>query len=303
MKIIKPKKLKAGDTIGILGVSGAIKDYNLILNSKKYFEEKGYNVIISDTCKYSHRYMTGKNDLQCVGDLHSFFLDKNINMILCARGGYGTIRLLDYIDWDIIKKNPKIFAGYSDITVLLNMIFRKTGLITFHSPMAKGDFADLIIKNTESSFFKTLSGITQTYKVKEHIIFYDGIAQGKLWGGNLASLVSLCGTDFVPNEDLILILEDLNEPVYKIDKMLTQLFNMAKIRKNVKGIAFGEFKDIENQQWLNELLNEFANKLKIPCCGNFKITHNKEKDTIPIGVNAIFNANTGEIKLTEQYVC
>ena len=301
MKIIKPNKLKKGNTIGILAISGRIKDFENIEKAKSFFEEEGYKVVISETCKSSHRYMAGLNDDECINELHKFFSEKNIDVILCARGGYGTLRLIDKIDWELIKNNPKIFAGYSDITTLLNLIYKKTGLITFHSAMPNGDFSKVIDDYTKAAFFNTLEGKTICYHAYNSSIFKEGEAVGKLWGGNLSTLCALCGTNFIPNEDLILFLEDLNEPVYKIDKMLTQLFNIDKLRKNVRGIAIGEFKDIEDKNQLDEVILELANKLNIPICDGFKITHNKIKDTLPIGIKVYFNANAGIIKILEEY--
>ena len=301
MKIIKPNKLIKGNTIGIFAISGRIKDFENIEKAKSFFEEEGYKVVISETCKTSHRYMAGLNDDECINELHKFFSDKNIDVILCARGGYGTLRLIDKIDWDIIKNNPKIFAGYSDITTLLNLIYKNTGLITFHSAMPNGDFSKEIDDYTKASFFNTLEGKTICYHAYNSSIFKEGEAVGKLWGGNLSTLSALCGTNFIPNEDLILFLEDLNEPVYKIDKMLTQLFNIDKLRKNVRGIAIGEFKDIEDKNQLDEVILELANKLNIPICDGFKITHNKIKDTLPIGIKTYFNAKAGIIRILEDY--
>ena len=301
MKIIKPKKLQKGDTIGILAVSGKIKEYERIEKAKSYFESMGYNVLISNTCKTSHRYMAGENDNECINELHNFFQNEEINAIICARGGYGTLRLIKKINWDIIKNNPKIFAGYSDITNLLNLILKETGLITFHSPMPNGDFSDEIIEYTKDCFFNTLEGKTKIITAENPKTFFMGECNGLLWGGNLSTLVSLCGTNFIPDNDLILFLEDLNEPIYKIDKMLTQLFNTEKIKKQVKGIALGEFKDIEDKEELDEIIQEFANELKIPICDGFKITHSKTKETIPIGASAIFNANNGTITINENY--
>ena len=302
MTKIKPKKLNKGDTIGILAVSGKISEFDKIKKAKKYFEKQGYNVVISNTCESSHRYMAGACDDDCIKALHTFFEDKNIDAIFCARGGYGTLRLINKINWDIIKNNPKIFAGYSDITILLAKILKETNLITFHSPMPNGDFSVEIQEYTQNSFFNTLNGNTTEIKAEKSTIYLEGESTGILWGGNLASLVSLCGTDFIPNEDIILFLEDLNEPVYKIDKMLTQLFNIDKVRKNIKGIAIGEFKDIENKKQLDELLQELAKELNIPMCDGFKITHNKIKDTIPYGVKAKLSTENGIIKILEDYV-
>lgn len=299
MNIIKPKKLQRGDTIGILAVSGRIKEYERIEKAKNFLNEQGYNVTISETCKTTHRYMAGKSDDDCLQALHNFFKDDNIDAILCARGGYGTLRLINRIDWDIIKNNPKIFAGYSDITILLNMIFKKTGLITFHSAMANGDFGAEIIDYTKESFFNCLNGSLSKI-TSEGETLYTGNTEGLLWGGNLSTLVSLCGTDFVPEQDLILFLEDLNEPVYKIDKMLTQLFNVEAVKKNVKGIAFGEFKDIDDKIQLNEVIKELVNELKVPAANGFKFTHNTVKDTVPVGIKSTFDANNGTIVFKEK---
>ena len=302
MTIIKPKKLQKGDTIGILAVSGKIKEYENILKAKSFLENEGYNVVISDTCKTYHNYQAGNNDDDCVNALHSFFKDSSIDVILCARGGYGTLRLLNKIDWEVIKNNPKIFAGYSDITILLNMIYKKTGLITFHSPMANGDFANEINEYTIQNFLKTLEGKTNSYKAEYHKTFYCGVTDGVLWGGNLASLTSMCGLDFIPNKELILFIEDLNEPIYKIDRMLTQLFNIKDIKEKVNGIVIGEFKDVEDKRKLDELFQTFADELKIPICDGFKITHNKIKDTLPVGASVIFDSNNGRISIKDKYV-
>ena len=200
MKIIKPNKLRKGNTIGILAISGKIKDFENIEKAKSFFEEEGYKVVISETCKTSHRYMAGFSDDDCINELHKFFSDKNIDVILCARGGYGTLRLIDKIDWELIKNNPKIFAGYSDITTLLNLIYKKTGLITFHSAMPNGDFAKEIDDYTKAAFFNTLEGKTICYHAYNSSIFKEGESIGKLWGGNLSSLVSLFSDEqFVGN--------------------------------------------------------------------------------------------------------
>lgn len=302
MKTIKAAKLKKGDTIGFIGVSGRIKEYERLENAKKFFEEQGFNIVISESCKTNHRYMAGNNDLECVNTLHEFFLDKNINAIVCARGGYGAVRLLKYIDFGVIKNNPKIFAGYSDITAFLNVIYAKTGLITFHSAMPNGDFSSELQEYTVSSFFDTLEGKKRQYKSETGKVFYPGTAKGRLWGGNLATLTSLCGTDFIPDENLILFVEDLNEPVYKIDRMLTQLFNVKKLRSKVKGIAIGEFKDVEEKDLLHEVIFEVANELKIPVSDGFRITHGKIKDTLPVGVPVTFDSDIGIINVCENYL-
>ena len=127
MKTIKPKKLKKGDTIGIIAVSGKIKEYERILRAKAFFEKSGYSVIVSDTCRTFHRYMAGNNDDECIHILHDFFLDKNIDMILCARGGYGTLRLINKIDWDIIRndKNGIILVQNNEYMCTVDMVMNQ----------------------------------------------------------------------------------------------------------------------------------------------------------------------------------
>lgn len=304
MNLIKPKKLNKGDTIGILALSGAVESKENILRAKKYFEGKGYKVVLSENIFDKNRYLAGTDEKK-IQELHKFFKNPEIKMILCSRGGYGAIRLLDKIDYDLIKNNPKIFAGYSDTTAIEAMILKKTGLITFYSPMANSDFGvEEVSKFVEKSFFEAVSGKneltiepckrrTKTYK--------EGSAKGILFGGNLATIASMCGLDFIPDEKFIFFAEDLNEDVYKIDKMITQLLNIENFRKNVQGIILGDFLGIENKKHFDELFFEIGGNYKIPILSGFKITHAKEKITLPYGAMAEFSTETKTLKV-ENYL-
>lgn len=302
MNLIKPKKLNKGDTIGILALSSTINSKQNVLRAKKYFEDKGYKVVLSENIFDKHRYLAG-TDEQKVEELHKFFKDPKIKMILAARGGYGTIRLLDKIDFDLIKNNPKIFAGYSDLTAIEAMIYKKTGLVTFYAPHAQSDFGiKEVSKFVEKSFFKTLTN-TENLEVlpdkRKAKVYYKGEAKGTLWGGNLATVVSMCGMDFIPDEEFIFFAEDLNEDVYKIDRMMTQLFNIEKFRKNCVGIVLGDFLDAGNYKHLDELFYEIGGKYKIPILSGFKITHAKEKMTLPYGANAHFSTETKVLNINK----
>ena len=301
---IKPKQLQQGGTIGILAVSGRIKDFQRIEYASEYFKKLGYKTVISSTCRTSHRYSAGISDEDCIEEFHKFFSDKSIDAVICARGGFGALKLIDKIDWNIVKNNPKIFAGYSDITILLAMIYKKTGLITFHAPMASGDFgAENEIENyTADSFFSTLKGCASIIKADNLKVYNKGAASGILWGGNLASLASMCGRDFAPDEDIVLFLEDVNEPVYKIDRMLAQIFSAGNIKNNVKGIAIGAFTNSDDNSMLDEVISEYASCLNLPAAGGFKISHGKIKDTVPYCVQACFNASLGTISFG-KYTC
>lgn len=300
MNLIKPKKLKRGDTIGFLAISGETKSKAHILRAKKYFGGKCYNVVFSQNIFDKKRYLAGEDDIK-IQELHRFFQDPNIDAILCSRGGYGVIRLLDKIDWDIIKQNPKIFAGYSDISAMSAMIYKHTGLITFSSPMAQTDFGGVnVSKTVEKSFFKTLTN-TGDLEIKpdkrKAKVYREGNCDGILWGGNVTTIATLCGQDFIPDEKLIFFAEDLNADVYQIDRTFTQLLNIEKFRNNLQGIIMGDFLDVTNKKYFDELFFEIGNKYKIPILSGFKITHAKDKITVPYGAQAEFSTQDKILKI------
>lgn len=308
MNLIKPKKLNKGDTIGILALSGAVESKENILRAKSYFEAKGYKVVFSENIFDKNRYLAGSDEKK-IQELHTFFLNTEIKMILCSRGGYGAIRLLDKIDWDIIKNNPKIFAGYSDASAIESMILTKTGLITFYAPVAQSDFGvEKVSKMTEKSFFNVISN-TGDLKVepckRSSKTYFEGSAKGILWGGNLATIVSMCGLDFIPNEKFIFFTEDLGEDTYKIDKMFTQLFNIEKFKKNVQGIVLGDFlgvNGVNDKKYLDELFYELSGKYKIPILSGYKITHAKDKHTIPYGAEAELSTGGTYLRISSYLV-
>lgn len=285
MNLIKPKKLEKGDTISIIAPSGGVESDENLLRATAYLKSLGYNVKWGKNVLKTNKYLAG-TDNERLEDLHNAFKDKGINAIIALRGGYGAIRLINKIDYNLIKQNPKIFAGYSDITGLSAMLLKHSGLITYSAPMINGDFG---IKSkdkfTIDNFFKTVA-TTEKQEIKAQTILKEGKASGITFGGNLATLVSLCGLDFIPNQKFIFFAEDLNEPVYKLDKMFTQLLNIEEFCKNISGIVFGEFLDIDNDEWLNSLQKEIVQELKVPAISGLKITHAREKLTIPIGIES-----------------
>ena len=290
--------IKQGNTIGIIALGGKCEK-PLIMQAVQNIEALGFKVKLSKNIFEQERYLAG-SDEDKLEALYEFFQDPDIKLILNARGGYGAIRLINKINYDIIKANPKPFCGFSDITALLLMFYKKCELITYHGPMACSDFtlssspremgvegiepslADEILRYAQndytlSNFFKAINNESLEFTGTK--IYKQGSAKGILWGGNLSTVASLCGQDFIPNEDFIFFAEDLNEPAYKIDKMFTQLFNIEKFSKNCKAIILGDFLNVDNQEWLEELFFTFTP----PTVGGFKITHAQEKITLPIG--------------------
>ena len=294
MSYILPKPLKIEDTIGVIAPSGPICERNAIYRAKDFLEQRGYNVIFSKHLFEQDRYLSS-SDKNRLEDIHWAFSSPEIDTIICARGGYGALRLINDIDYELIKTNPKNFCGYSDITVLSAMFLKNSNLITYSSPMLKGDFgAKEQDSYTIDSFFKAIKHESQTLNGER--VHKAGKSEGRLWGGNLASIVSLAGTDFIPNDDIIFFAEDLNEPVYKIDKMFTQLMNIKEFRSNIKGMALGEFLDSGYPEQLMTLFDNIATELNIPITSGFKISHNKTKATIPYGAKGVLENNKLIIK-------
>ena len=281
MNILTPK-LKQNATIAFIAPAGCISDKSKIDRAKLFFETSGYNVVYGEHLFGKNKYMSGTDD-ERLSDLHWAFEDCSIDAILCARGGYGCLRLIDKIDYELISKNKKFFCGYSDITVLSAMFLKRANLITYSGPMANGDFGcEDPSSYTLDNFFDVVSTDLE-HQYSSEIVYGDGSAEGILFGGNLASIVSLCGVDFLPDGKFIFFAEDLNEPVYKIDKMFTQLINVEKFRKNVRGIVLGDFLDCGYPEQLKALFYDIVKELNIPVLGGFKISHSSDKITIPYG--------------------
>ena len=291
MNYISPKPLKKGDTIAFIAPAGGVKDFDAIERAKKYFEENGYKVIYSEHLFNQNKYFSDTDENR-LADLHWAFANKDIDAIICGRGGYGSLRLINSIDYDLIRKNPKILCGYSDITVLSAVLLKRCKLITYSGPMARGDFgAETLSEYTLQHFFNAVEQ-NKTLNFKSKKIYKNGECEGQMFGGNLASVVSLCGTDFIPNEDFIFFTEDLNEPVYKIDKMITQLLHIDKFKNNLKGIILGDFLDSGYPEQVDELFTNIGNELNIPTLGGFNITHERDKITIPYGKKAKIHNET-----------
>lgn len=312
MQVIKPTRLKKGDTIALISPASSPDDLTKIEESIKYFEKLGYRVKIGKYVGRFNGYLAG-TDEERLEDFHSMFSDKNVKAIMCLRGGYGAFRLLDKINYKLIQKNPKIFVGYSEITSLQNAIFTKTGLITFAGPMPAVDFVNNVSPYTEEWFWKIVTSNKKVGKIKDpensKMPFINkGSAKARILGGNLAVLSALLGTEFFPNiKDKILLLEDIDEKPYKIDRMLNQL-RLANVFKGLKGIILGRFVDCYEQDpnkktlSLGEVIEHFIKPLKIPSIYTFPHGHIKDFVTIPFGLKIGLNATKGTVEFLENAV-
>jgi len=312
MKTIKPKKLEKGDVIGIISPASNPDNLEKIEQGVNYLEKLGYRTEIGDNVGKEHGYLAG-TDEERLADLHGMFSNKNVKAIFCVRGGYGSGRLLDKIDFSLIKKNPKIFVGYSDITVLQMAIFKKTGLITFAGPMVAADFSGKINQYTEENFWKVITSHRKIGKLhnprdEKFYVLNSGRGEGKILGGNLALLASLLGTEFMPNmKDSILLLEDIGEQPYRVDRLFNQL-KLAKVFDQINGLILGRFVDCYETDKskktikLNEVVEHYFSKLKIPVLYSFSHGHIEENLTIPFGVNCKINTSRGFVEIVENAV-
>ena len=312
MKYIKPKRLRKGDIIGIISPASSVENESLIKKGIKYFEGLGYRVELGNNLGKQKGYLAG-TDEERVEDIHQMFSDKNIKAIFCLRGGYGAFRLLDKINYQIIKRNPKIFVGFSEITSMQMAFLTKANLITFSGPMIASHFANEVSKYTEEKFWRLLTSKGKPERIilpDEQIISNIKInkTSGRIIGGNLAVLTAMIGSGFLPAlNDSILLLEEINEPPYKIDRMLNQL-RLHKVFDKVSGIMLGNFVDCEepdkkkNSLTLDEVFEDYFADLKIPVIRSLPYGHSKNIMTLPIGIKINLNIKKRRIEFLENSV-
>lgn len=301
-EIIIPKGLKQGSTIGLVAPANYTGDS--IQYEIEYLINKGFNIIYGNSF-YSKWYGFGGNDDIRAQDINDMFKNKNIDAIFAVRGGYGSIRFVDKLDYDTIKKNPKIFMGFSDITTLLIAINEKTGLVTYHGPMSS-NFKDIPLI-TENSFNKTILENNQFNLLEfddTFTIMKSGRGEGIITGGNLSLIASSLGTSYEINTDgKILFLEETGEASYRVDRMLQQLKLAGKF-KNLKGIILGDFRGAKKEDptdmTLDEVFHDNFASLNIPVIKDFKSGHVRPFITIPIGVNAKIDTYKREILIEKS---
>tara|TARA_B100000579_G_C22783344_1_gene830549 strand:+ start:371 stop:1306 length:936 start_codon:yes stop_codon:yes gene_type:complete len=293
--MIKAKSLRKGDCIGIISPSYWTSKKTL-LKTMSFFERQGYTLKIGNSNSLRWGPFAGKPE-QRAEDINSMFKDPDIKAIICARGGYGANRVLDLLDYKLIKKNPKIFIGFSDITAYLTSITQKTGLVTFHGPMLVS-FKERLTKYNLANMLKVLSRdekikIRYPNKLKPKIL-RSGNAKGKLWGGNMTLLINRFGTnDYLNTDNAILFLEDIDEYLYAFERMLVQMRNAGMFDK-VKGLIFGELKEMKDQEIpferdTDQIIMDICGDLKIPIITNFPCGHGIYQATIPLSINAELN--------------
>ena len=302
--LIKPPRLNSGDTIGLISPGSILPDEDKYDEIVQTISKLGFEVKVGANARNKYGNLAGKDEARA-DDINKMFSDPNIDAIIPFRGGWGSNRILDLIDFENIKKNPKPFIGFSDITSLLLSIYAKTGLVTFHGPVGKSEWNDFTTKHFRkvlmSDQIPVLKNAENTdVKVKT---INPGKAKGKLLGGNLTVMTSMLGSEYLPDwEGAILFLEDIGEDVYRIDRMLTQL-KLNGILNKISGFIFGRCTNCEpgNKFSLNleQVLKDHIQVLGVPSYYGSMIGHIDNMFTLPIGISAEMNAESGSISILE----
>ena len=296
---IKPSRLNEGDRIGIIAPAGPVLQSE-IQPGLDFLESLGFEPVCSPHLFEQAGYLAGE-DRTRLKDLHVMFKDKKVRALLCARGGYGTHRILGNLDYPLFRQTPKIFVGYSDITALLFALFKKSGMITIHGPvlrdLLKGDGrnAALLLKLMTSDELTTVT-FPSGAAIKK------GRAQGVILGGNLSLICHLIGTPFLPSfRGKLLFIEEKGEPLYRIDRMLTHLLLSGELEK-CAGLMVGTFEECGDPASVIDLVRERCSRLKMPILTGLPVGHGEDNVPLPIGARAVLDTETMSLELKEPCV-
>lgn len=302
--MIFPKKLKKGDTVGLVCTSSFIKTEKIGI-CVRTVESMGYKVKTADNLDKDYGgYMAGGGKLRA-GQLNRMFEDNDVNAIFCVRGGYGSSRIMEYIDYDMVRKNPKIFVGYSDVTNLHIAFIQKCQMVTFHGPMVHSNMIENFDIETEKSLLKTINADSDIeFKNPEGFdikILHKGKGEGRLTGGNLSLLSASIGTPYeIETEKSILFVEEVNEPIGKIEKWVWHLRDAGKLKK-CNGIILGQFSEVRCSKVGFDAIRCFYDALEgldIPIFYNIQSGHGKPMMTLPLGTDCYMDSSSKSIKFS-----
>ena len=313
MNLVIPKSLNKGDTVALISASGATAPERL-QPAIEAVEKLGFHVVVGETCRTRHGYLAGSDELRAK-EVNEMFANPNIDGIFCIRGGYGATRILPMLDLELIKNNPKVFAGYSDVTALHIIFNQQCGFVTYHTPMPATEFIkpemddytwDYFINTVTNTqwnghFLENKSGEART-------TITPGSATGQLTGGNLTLVAASLGTPYeIDVAGKILFLEDIDENVQRIDRMLTQLKLAGKLDQ-CAGIILGAWTDCgpldrknpENNLTLQQVFDEILAPLGIPILADVTCGHVLPTLSLPLGKTVKLDATNQTIEVVGQ---
>lgn len=310
--MIQPKKLQFGDTLGIIGPSGAVRTAGAVERAAQYAQSLGFKVKIGESANAKYGYLSGTDALRAQ-DVNAMFADPQVDAIICTRGGYGTMRMLDLLDYDLIRRNPKVFVGFSDITAMHIAFQKHCNMITFHGPMATMWNEELTQDFMRDSLFRAVMNPAPVgelinapgYAPRKTV--NPGVAEGELVGGNLSLIAGTIGTPYeIDTKDRILFIEEVGERTYCVDRMLTQLRLAGKFR-DCAGIVFGDFNNcpVEYPDFgltLDEVIRDCAAPCGKPIFTGLQAGHVTPKLTLPLGARVRMDADRCTLTMLEGAV-
>ncbi len=301
--MIYPKKLKDGATIGLICPSSCISEERKV-SVIETVERLGYKVKIADNVTTNYAgYMAGTGDVRAHA-INTMFADPEVDAIFCIRGGDGSHRAMEYVDFEMIKNNPKIFVGYSDITNLHIAITQQCGFVTFHGPMASSNMVDNFDEQTKASFYEAIQA-EEAYTFKNTqgcplTVLKEGKATGELIGGNLALLSASIGTPYeVDTKGKILFIEEIGESMSRLDRFVYQLRNAGKF-KDCVGLLLGHFTNCTNKEEPSytaiEVFKDALSDYQIPVMYNVQSGHDHPMMTLPFGATCTIDTTDVTIR-------
>jgi muramoyltetrapeptide carboxypeptidase len=308
--------LVAGSRVALVAPAGPLLEQDDLTRAGALCRALGYEAVLGRSAHARHGYLAGTDDERLM-DLNSALADPSIDAIWCIRGGYGSTRLLDRIDYEAMIRRPKIMIGFSDVTALLNAMTRLAGVVTFHGPVARAGMPAF----TRRHFELVLTGAGAAGRLERLpeppgvllsqenriVTLYPGVAEGLLVGGNLTLLQCLIGTPYFPDmSGAVLFLEDAGEDLYRVDRMLSHL-RLTGALQCLAGIVIGRFTDLQRANrdgalGFDQVLAHYFSPLGIPAAYGFPIGHIEEQWTLPLGIKARLDAGAGEVELLEPAV-
>lgn len=294
--------ITSGARVALVAPAGPVRGVVDLERAKDNVRALGWSPVVGHHVLDRNGYLAG-TDGDRLADLNSALTDDSIDAVWCIRGGYGAMRLLDQIDYAALRRRPKPIIGYSDVTALHAAMSTRCEIVTFHGPTARASLTEF----TRVSLERALAGADSLGTATRAATLYSGRARGRLVGGNLAMLCALAGTTYEPDyHDAILVVEDVNEAVYRVDRMLTQL-RLAGHLASCRGIVFGHFTDIpdnapeerEGTRSLDDVLGEVAAAFRLPCIAGAPVGHVGDQWTIPLGADAEIDADSRTLHILE----
>jgi muramoyltetrapeptide carboxypeptidase len=303
MPTLLPKALKPGDTVGLITPSSYVSDPDELAFAKRFCEFFQLQWKMGRNVGQRFGYLAGTAQ-QRADDLHAMFSDPAIQAVFCIRGGYGSAQMLDKLDYSLIRSNPKVFLGYSDITALHTAIRQGTGLVTFHGPVSLSHLTEWSQRHLRAALFHTQAIGELTNPPEPNPLraghsmrtVRGGRARGPLAGGNLTLLSTTLGTPYeIDTGGRLLLMEDIGEDIYRIDRMFTQLRLAGKL-KAAAGIVVGECKDCpppnhDSAYSLGEVIDYLLGDLNIPVLYGLSFGHTPDQVTLPLGAVAQLDAD------------